>query len=214
MARRPCSCETSLGRSTRMRILPICCPSAASRQKRRGGSPWSACCSLPKGSGDRPAADAVRGRIDWKYALGLSLADAGLDATGWIRRVGCDGLDTTGWMRRVGCDGPERVSLAHRHGKRRTAPLGSHAGALCGARVAQGARPTAHRFDACAGQDSSAQSCALRRTNAGACSRCAGAVLAEVAPQWLRAVPAVVTLRRIWEQQYHPRAQGAPMALP
>src|ERR1700737_1618642 len=28
---------------------------------------------------DRQAADAVRGRIDWKYALGLPLADAGFD---------------------------------------------------------------------------------------------------------------------------------------
>jgi transposase len=30
---------------------------------------------------DRQAADAVRGRIDWKYALGLSLADSGFDHT-------------------------------------------------------------------------------------------------------------------------------------
>jgi transposase len=30
---------------------------------------------------DRQAADAVRGRIDWKYALGLELADAGFDHT-------------------------------------------------------------------------------------------------------------------------------------
>jgi transposase len=28
---------------------------------------------------DRQAADAVRGRIDWKYALGLSLIDPGFD---------------------------------------------------------------------------------------------------------------------------------------
>src|ERR687894_2398825 len=28
---------------------------------------------------DRQAADAVRGRIDWKYALGLELTDAGVD---------------------------------------------------------------------------------------------------------------------------------------
>ena len=28
---------------------------------------------------DRQAADAVRGRLDWKYALGLELADAGFD---------------------------------------------------------------------------------------------------------------------------------------
>jgi transposase len=30
---------------------------------------------------DRKAADAVRGRIDWKYALGLPLDDAGFDAS-------------------------------------------------------------------------------------------------------------------------------------
>lgn len=30
---------------------------------------------------DRQAADAVRGRIDWKYALGLGLADPGFDAS-------------------------------------------------------------------------------------------------------------------------------------
>ena len=30
---------------------------------------------------DRRAADAVRGRIDWKYALGLDLADPGFDST-------------------------------------------------------------------------------------------------------------------------------------
>ena len=28
---------------------------------------------------DRQAAEAVRGRIDWKYALGLELTDAGFD---------------------------------------------------------------------------------------------------------------------------------------
>jgi transposase len=32
-----------------------------------------------EGLSDRQAAEAVRGRIDWKYALGLELADPGLD---------------------------------------------------------------------------------------------------------------------------------------
>ena len=32
-----------------------------------------------EGLTDRQAADAVRGRIDWKYCLGLELADAGFD---------------------------------------------------------------------------------------------------------------------------------------
>lgn len=34
-----------------------------------------------EGLSDRQAADAVRGRIDWKYALGLALTDPGLDAS-------------------------------------------------------------------------------------------------------------------------------------
>jgi transposase len=34
-----------------------------------------------EGMSDRQAADAVRGRIDWKYALGLELTDTGFDAS-------------------------------------------------------------------------------------------------------------------------------------
>jgi transposase len=34
-----------------------------------------------EGLTDRQAAEAVRGRIDWKYALGLELSDPGLDAS-------------------------------------------------------------------------------------------------------------------------------------
>jgi transposase len=34
-----------------------------------------------EGLSDRQAADAVRGRIDWKYALGVELADTGFDTS-------------------------------------------------------------------------------------------------------------------------------------
>src|SRR5260370_32651071 len=34
-----------------------------------------------EGLSDRPAAEAVRSRIDWKYALGLELDDARVDAS-------------------------------------------------------------------------------------------------------------------------------------
>ena len=34
-----------------------------------------------EGLTDRQAADAVRGRIDWKYLLGLDLTDPGFDAS-------------------------------------------------------------------------------------------------------------------------------------
>jgi len=36
---------------------------------------------LMEGLSDRQAADALRGRIDWKYTLGLELTDAGFDHT-------------------------------------------------------------------------------------------------------------------------------------
>jgi transposase len=36
---------------------------------------------LAEGLSDRQAADAVRGRIDWKSALGLDLWDPGFDAS-------------------------------------------------------------------------------------------------------------------------------------
>src|SRR5918998_4982314 len=45
---------------------------------------------------DRQAADAVRGRIDWKYALGLELTDPGFDhtvLTGFRQRLIDQGLE-------------------------------------------------------------------------------------------------------------------------
>src|SRR5258708_9730138 len=48
-------------------------------------SPWrlAIVCILQftEGLSDRQAAEAVRGRIDWKYALGLALDDPGFDAS-------------------------------------------------------------------------------------------------------------------------------------
>src|SRR5947209_1889843 len=42
---------------------------------------WVTVMQFAEGLTDRQAADAVRGRIDWKYALGLGLADPGFDHT-------------------------------------------------------------------------------------------------------------------------------------
>src|SRR3954470_23441068 len=46
-------------------------------------SPWRLALvtvlQFTEGLSDRQAADAVRGRIDWKYALGLELTDPGFD---------------------------------------------------------------------------------------------------------------------------------------
>jgi len=49
----------------------------------RAEAPWRLALTLVlqfvEGLGDRQAADAVRGRVDWKYALGLELTDTGFD---------------------------------------------------------------------------------------------------------------------------------------
>src|SRR5512135_397664 len=72
---------------------------------------------------DRRAADAVRGRIDWKYALGLELDDPGFDFSVLS--------EFRGRLRRRG----------------RTAPPGRDARSLQGPRPAQGPGPPAHRLD-------------------------------------------------------------------
>lgn len=53
---------------------------------RRGKPAWSpgrlalvSVMQFAEGLSDRQAADAVRGRLDWKYLLGLELADPGFD---------------------------------------------------------------------------------------------------------------------------------------
>ncbi|HLF29240.1 MAG TPA: transposase [Anaerolineae bacterium] len=40
---------------------------------------WVTVLQFAEGLSDRQAADAVRGRIDWKYVLGLELTDPGFD---------------------------------------------------------------------------------------------------------------------------------------
>ena len=48
-----------------------------------------------EGLSDTQAADAVRSRIDWKYALGLDLTDSGFDSSvlsEWRNRLGEQGL--------------------------------------------------------------------------------------------------------------------------
>ena len=63
--------------------FPVCCPVLPSRPGRRsaGATRSGDSAAVCGGLFDRQAADAVRGRIDWKYALGLSLTDPGFDHT-------------------------------------------------------------------------------------------------------------------------------------
>ena len=76
-----CSCAMHSGRSMRMLTLPICFQNGDEPQKRRGGWPWSPSRPSLENLSDRQAAEMVRARLDWQYALSLPLDDAGFDAS-------------------------------------------------------------------------------------------------------------------------------------
>ena len=67
-----------LGRFSRTRTLPRCFRRGATR-----APPWRLALvtimQFRENLSDRQAAEAVRARIDWKYLLGLDLADPGFD---------------------------------------------------------------------------------------------------------------------------------------
>ena len=97
---------------------------------------------------DEQAANAVRGRIDWKYLLGLELTDAGFDAS---------------------ILSEFRVRLIAHHA--RSAPAGENAHNFWTKRVAKDAGKTANRFYPCAGEDPRPQPALVRVGND---ARCAG----------------------------------------
>lgn len=104
-----------------------------------------------EGLSDRQAADAVRGRIDVKYALSLDLSDPGFDAS-------------------VLSEFRTRLLEGHAEEQLLTAML-----TLFKERGWRNrARQTTHRFHPCAGQDPSDQSTGVCRRNATPCPQLLG----------------------------------------
>jgi len=64
-----------------MRRLLICFPHTANPLRPRGAWHWLRGSGFMEHLTDRQAADAVRSRLDWKYALSLELTDPGFDHT-------------------------------------------------------------------------------------------------------------------------------------
>lgn len=54
-------------------------PGRGQRAESPGRLAWVTVMQFSEGLSDRQAAEAVRGRIDWKYVLGMELEDAGFD---------------------------------------------------------------------------------------------------------------------------------------
>jgi transposase len=184
---------------------------------------------------DRQAADAVRGRIDWKYALGLELTDPGFDSTvlsefrsrlvtgsaerrlldavvercrerGWLKARGRQRTDATHVLGRVrAINRLECVTETLRHALNTLAVV---------------APAWLHVHSPTEWVDRYGRRCDDSRLPAGADKREAyarqvgadgytllAATYAPDSPEWLRHVPAVETLRQVWVQQFYREAE-------
>jgi transposase len=180
---------------------------------------------------DRQAADAVRGRLDWKYCLGLELADDGFDPsvlTGFRERVTGAGaervifdrlLDRARELGLLKAGGRQRVDSTHVLARirdlNRLALAGETVRAVLEALAAAAPDWLAQVIDASWQQvygqridNVRLPSAAVARDKLAVQYGQDGYYLLEQAhgpgaPGWLRDLPAVQALRRIWIQQYY-----------
>lgn len=183
-----------------------------------------------EGLTDRQAADAVRGRIDWKYLLGLELSDPGFDASvlcefrarivgGSLEELFLDALLATckarGWLK---ARGTQRTDSTHVLAAIRVVTRLELVGETMRAALNSlsvvapewlAAHVTADWFDRYSHRVESyrlpKQSEACRQwavMNGKDGMQLLSALYDPAAPAWLRQVPAVEVLRRIWIQQY------------
>ncbi|MER6178826.1 transposase [Streptosporangium sp. NPDC001681] len=183
-----------------------------------------------EGLSDRQAAEAVRARIDWKYALGLELTDSGFDysvLSEFRARLLAGGLEqrllelvldravTAGLLR---SGGRQRTDSTHVLTAVRTmnrleqvhetvrAALNALAAAAPDWLCAQAEPGWFDRYEVRA-EDYRLPKNRTERIQLGHEIGADGtgvlhAVHSETAPRWLRDIPAVQTLRHIWIQQY------------
>ncbi|MGN6171666.1 MAG: IS1182 family transposase, partial [Streptosporangiaceae bacterium] len=189
-----------------------------------------------EGLSDRQAADQVRARMDWKFLLGLELDDPGFDFTvlgdfrsrlighgleervlgAVLARLSGAGLLRTGGRQRTDSThvlaAVRTLNRMEFVGETLRAALEALAAAapgwlapLIGSAWADryGARIDAYRFPK--GDDARAQ-WAEQVGQDG--FTLLDAVGAPQAPEWLRQIPAVETLRRAWDEQYHRDGKG------
>jgi len=180
---------------------------------------------------DRAAADAVRSRIDWKYALSLELTDSGFDSSvlcefrarllqgkaehllfdklldvcrerKWLKRRGRQRTDSTHVIAAVhACNRLQCAIETLRHALNSlsvAAPewLRAHAQPEWPERYA----PRAFDHYIPPGKEERQVHAELVGADG---DLLLSAITASDAPLWLREVPAVETLRRVWMQQYY-----------
>jgi transposase len=191
-----------------------------------------------EGLPDRQAADAVRSRLDWKYALSLELSDPGFDHTvlsefrtrlvageagerlldlvldqarvrGWLKARGTQRTDSTHVLAAVrALTRLECVGETLRHALNvlaEVAPqwLRAHA-------QVEWVERYAHRVEEYRLPSGKTERERYANQVGADGWQLLDALDAPATPAWLRALPAVQTLRRVWAQQYHPREPRAP----
>ncbi|MHB8597169.1 MAG: IS1182 family transposase [Ktedonobacteraceae bacterium] len=184
-----------------------------------------------EGLSDRQAADAVRGRLDWKYVLGLEVDDPGFDASvlvefrqrllssqeecllfdlllttlrdhGYLNTRGHQRTDSTHVLAKV-----RSLNRVEGVGETFRATLNSLAVAapewLQGQWQEVWVERYAHRIEdyRLPNGKQAREAYAVVIGNDG--TRLLSAVYAETAPPWLREIPAVQTLRRVWVQTFY-----------
>jgi len=190
---------------------------------------------------DRQAAEAVRSRIDWKYALALPLDDAGFDAS--VLSEFRTRLLRGGVERRLFDTLLERLQaggLLRARGRQRTDSTHVLAAVRALTRLGVVGETLRHALNSLAvvapdwlraqlqptwagwverygypftdyRQPRAAAAQATLAEAIGGDGRCLlGAIYDPATPPWLREVPAVETLRRVWVQQYHATPEGPP----
>jgi transposase len=179
---------------------------------------------------DQQAADAVRGRLDWKYLLGLELTDAGFDASvlsefraGLIDRQAEERLlekmlavfQQKGWLK---ARGRQRTDSTHVLAKIRAlnrvlcvwetmrAALNSLATIAPDWLRAHSHVEWVERYGPRSEDERSplgeAEGLAFAEEIGQQGRELLDAVFDPLAPEWLRSVPAVETLRQVWVQNY------------
>jgi transposase len=189
-----------------------------------------------EGLSDRQAADAVRARIDWKYALGLELTDTGFDASvlSEFRARLVDGGAAQQLLERM-LQRLQEQGLLVRGGRQRTdatcvvaavrelnrlelvtetlrAALEALAAVAPKWLIAMIPEGWYQRYGQRASDYRLPQAKAARAALAVTVGADGFALLDAVhatdTPAWLQQVPAVQTLRAVWIQQYHRDGQG------
>ncbi len=180
---------------------------------------------------DRQAADAVRGRLGWKYCLGLALEDQGFDfsvlsefrgrlvAAGLEREILDRLLGRLGELGLVGAGGRQRTDSTHVLAAIRSLSRLELAGESLRAALealaavapewlatvidASWQQRYGQRIDQIRLPATEARRKDLAVTYGRDGYRLLEAVYSAGAPAWARELPAAQTLRRVWVQQYY-----------